>query len=99
MVIPEKHRATLHAFIDGAELQIKGAHSDQWFKFCGSEIPYLCESAELRIKPKPKVKKWRWVKGHPCGHIYVADGFLTEKEAYDNICLEKIEASMIEVDE
>lgn len=92
MSVPEKHRATLHAWLDGAEVQIKAEYSDRWFDWYCTEIHQLSERDELRIKPKPKVKKWRWCLKETCAHY-------TEEEAKKEGFTQKIDGTEIEDDE
>ena len=49
-----------------------------------------------RIKPKPKVKKWRWVYGEG-EYLSVTLGHYAENERDD--LLQKIDSTMIEVEE
>lgn len=48
MNVPEKHRAVAHAWVDGAEAEIK--LNGEWVPMIGGGWP---ENWEIRIKPKP----------------------------------------------
>lgn len=48
MRFPEKHRAKAHAWVDGAEAEIK--LNGEWVPMIGGGWP---ENWEIRIKPKP----------------------------------------------
>lgn len=103
MGVPEKHRPLAHAFIDGADIQQK-VYIDGRTEWWDDSRPSWYEGIEYRVKPKAKVKKWRWVDGHPAGLIYAAsnrngDIYFTEAEAVKLGFLERIDATMIEVDE
>ena len=46
-----KHAELIHAWADGAEIQMKDKYGD-WFDTCGNLTWY--EEREFRIKPEPK---------------------------------------------
>lgn len=87
MNVPEKHRAVAHAWVDGAEVETlcdgewMTNHSPAWVRGC-----------EYRIKPKPKVKKWRY------WYTSTMD-YYTEEDARVALFGPKVDGSMIEVDE
>lgn len=61
---PHKHAALIKAWADGAEIELKitYAGSIKWVAL--PDIGIWHESEEYRIKPIPKVKKWRWAYKH-----------------------------------
>ena len=110
-MIPEKHRALAHAWVDGAEIEYRQPNCGirTFREWTTADVPAFAQSFEYRIKPKAKVKKWRWVAGHPGGTIYVVNvigrsntdsmNFFSEAEALQLGYLQKVDATMIEVDE
>jgi hypothetical protein len=48
---PHKHADLIHAWADGAEIQIKSVVDGDWFD---SPYPTWAERFEYRIKPEPK---------------------------------------------
>ena len=73
-----KHAELIHAFADGAEIQV--LESD--FGWIDIDNPSWLITAEYRIKPKEKqkVKMWQWV--YRIDDVYrLTEEFLTEREA------------------
>ena len=96
--IPEKHRAIAHAWVDGEEIEMLG--SDQCWR-PSSLFPGWYEDVRYRIKPKAKVKKWRWVfRSSYTDYLMITDCYLSETQAMASPeILQKIDSTMIEVDE
>jgi hypothetical protein len=76
-----KHADLIHAWADGAQIQIRCSRSDKW---ANAHSPFWDADREYRIKPKPDVVKYlicglkSWVEvddqvGHECIKI-VIDG-------------------------
>lgn len=99
MSIPEKHRAVAHAWVDGAAIEWRDAtKSGAWTEIAD---PNWYPNVEYRVKPKPKVKKWRWVV-HYSGRVEISTGYLSEEEiGRDGLLtpVQKIYSTMIEVEE
>lgn len=51
-----------------------------------------------RIKPKPKVQKWKWVMPDLDGNLFITSKHYTGNEPGFN-CIQKIDSTMIEVEE
>ena len=90
MNVPEKHRAIAHAWVDGAEIEYRGEGCFSDWDQC--TLPAWSASFEYRIKPKPKVKKWRY------WYSSTAE-YYTEEDARAACFGPKVDGSMIEVDE
>jgi hypothetical protein len=98
MNVPEKHRAVAHAWVDGATVEILHRKPDVW-----QETPWLSwdERNEYRIKPKAKVKKWRWVMKQ--SNVYwITESYYSKKEDVEHVWatpVQRIDETEIEVDE
>ena len=101
-MVPEKHRAAAHAWVDGAQIEI---HDDRTGLWLDNPAPCFYESCEYRIKPKPKVKKWRWVaRGYCTDHrterLFVTDDhYASEHDVWEGIPIERVDATEKEFDE
>lgn len=92
MNIPEKHHYIAHAWVDGAEIEVylRGG-------WCPSPLPDWHEFRDYRLKPKAKVKKWRWVfKDY--GSLEITNSHYTESQAAFMNLLEKVVCSEMEED-
>lgn len=97
MSVPEKHRPVAHAFVDGNPVQKEGPYKDQWLD---DDNPRWHDHINYRVKPKTKVKKWRWVCKFANGDgLFITNQFHSEWEMSGGSGIQKIEATMIEVDE
>ena len=97
MNVPEKHRAVAHAWVDGAEVQAKAEQGQLWLTIT---TPEFHAHQEYRIKPKPKVKKWRWVvRDGIGGELLITSDHYTASDAGRFYCVQKIDCTEIEVDE
>lgn len=104
MNVPEKHRAIAHAWVDGASIQSRKPSSPDPDLSAWTENSYPAwdNDYEYRIKPKPKpkVKRWRWVyRSIVDESLLVSDEYYTEFEASILNPIQKIDSTMIEVDE
>ena len=78
---PHKHAEVIHAWADGAEVQIK-MHDGVWINV---DTPYWHNGCEYRIKPAEKVVRWLWIF-EDNGIWSVTHSYLTESEF---LCLVK----------
>lgn len=101
--VPHKHAAIIKAWADGAIIQ---HYSDIYLEWrdIHNNLPAWCSTSEYRVKPKPKIKKWRWVVQHQIdkSNIRVTSVFYKDEEDfYMNggstfIALQRIECTMVE---
>lgn len=85
---------------DGYEIEQRHAMHSGWQPFTGWDECYI-----YRIKPKAKVKKWRWVANTiGTSHFFITPNHYTDsenvfKDAHIFQLVQKIDSTMIEVDE
>lgn len=101
---PHVHADLIKAWADGAIIQILG-FDGIWIDIV-SNAPLWHETRKYRIKPKPKVKKWRWVfKSAWSGDLIVTKKHYKGVEDFqvssgeENQLIQKIDSTMIEVEE
>ena len=73
---PHKHAAVIHAWADGAQVQVKGHNG--WID--EKNTPSFNAVAEYRIKPAEKVVRWLWIWQDNVGIWSVTHSYLTESE-------------------
>ena len=100
----------LRAIADGVPVQYRncGIIRPEWHDLQTYDLFWLTphrEGIEYRIKPKPKVKKWRWVVGYCNGSktmIVTGEHFATAEEFNSKhrglVAVQKVDSTMIEVD-
>lgn len=101
---PHKHAALIKAWADGAIIEGRSSESNCWRQI---DTPIWDKEWEYRVKPKPKVKKWRWVaQNRKTGALDISWDVLSEDEANKLILIvrgwvpiQKIDSTMIEVEE
>lgn len=94
-----KHADLIHAWAEGAEIQV--LFDSGWQD---RKEPTWSTTCDYRIKPKEKVKKWKWVYKHPNGQLFVSEGFYKNAEVflqYNPSCMavESVKSTEIEVEE
>jgi len=52
---PHKHAEVIHAFADGAKLQVRLCGAEHWQE---TRFPDFADECEYRIKPEPAAPKW-----------------------------------------
>ena len=91
----------LRAIADGVPVEFRHYNSD-WVTYDPKEhllvINPIPDAMQWRIKPKSKVKKWRWIF-QDYGDLKVSLGFYTEEEIQIFKPVQKIDSTEIEVDE
>lgn len=105
-------REVLQALLDGKTVECALPHQTHtpkgWVTLDPSiNFSIIHTSLVYRIKPKPKVKKWRWVVLRSTdGVLDVSAGYYASKEDYTGIyqnrfwtAIQKIDSTMIEVEE
>lgn len=98
MSVPEKWKDLAHAWVDGAAIEVR--HRAIRLEWGNVDFPAWSEDFEYRIKPKAKVKKWRWVyRDRAFAALNVTSDFYSESEASCRCYVQKIDSTMIEVDE
>lgn len=55
MPAPHKHAEVIHAFADGAKVQVRLNGAEHWQE---TKFPDFCDECEYRIKPEPAAPKW-----------------------------------------
>lgn len=56
---PHKHAEVIHAFADGAKLQVRLCGAEHWQE---TRFPDFADECEYRIKPEPAAPKWPQTK-------------------------------------
>lgn len=97
MNVPEKHRAVAKAWVDGAQIETL-IGLGEWVPW---PHPHWRDDLHYRIKPKAKVKKWRWVyRDERTGCLEITGSHVSEDRAKGApYLIQKIDSTMIEVDE
>lgn len=95
---PHKHAELIKKWADtGCQIQYKYPGSETWHD-CSNNRPCWALDSEYRVKPN-LVKEWRWV----CEFnykLFVTEDHYSELEAYKNFnVIQKIDSTMIEVEE
>lgn len=93
--IPEKHREVAHAWVDGAVIEVSPKGKNNWWVV---NDPEFHEGQDYRVRPKPKVKKWRWVRESIYDGLAITQSHHSEERAYHFGYLQKIDSTLIEVD-
>ena len=106
MTTPHKCAEVLRAIADGKPVQFRLTNSfdKEWEDLDTSASFSILQglAVEYRIKPKPKVKKYRWVFSDSCSGLeissehYLADG--SDWPSGHNL-IQKIDSTMIEVEQ
>lgn len=101
---PHVHAATIKAWADGAEVQFFGTGAQAWLN---TSAPLWNPNFRYRIKPKPPIKKWKWVVQTGPTSYDVSAGHYTSPEEYSakaNVAIDwgwkaiqKIDSTEIEV--
>ena len=73
-----KHAEVIHAWADGAQVQVKGHNG--WID--EKNTPSFNAVAEYRIKPAEKVVRWLWAYKHN-DKWYTNNRYATEAEFYE----------------
>ena len=73
---PHKHAEVIHAWADGAEVQMK-MHDGVWIN---ADTPYWHNDCEYRVKPSEKVVRWLWAWQDTIGIWSVMHCYMTENE-------------------
>ena len=107
-----KYAEVLRAIADGKPVQGKWISEIDWWDFEPSRHSFHLGEDRLqwRVKPKPKVKKWRWVVCHTNNtsqEFCVTDRHYADEQEFHQQSpmhigwefLQKVEATMIEVDD
>lgn len=55
MPTPHIHAEVIHAFADGAKVQVRLNGAEHWQE---TKFPDFCDECEYRIKPEPAAPKW-----------------------------------------
>lgn len=98
MSVPEKHRDVARAWVDGADIEMSVSMDAQ--EWAVVDHPRFSECCEYRVKPKAKIKKWRWVcKLANCDGLFITNQYHSEQEMRGGSGIQKMDATMIEVDE
>lgn len=105
-----KYAEILRAIADGKTVQFKSSHLD-WTDLnvkCNFSLFFGAQGLEYRVKPKPKVKKWRWILSDTrnLNYLIVSGKHFKDRnevviETMNGVFepFEKIESTMIEVEE
>lgn len=103
MSTKHKHYDLILAWANGAEIQVYNKAISSWED---NIYPVWSFQSEYRIKPKPKVKKWRWVNSskEENNYIGVSHGYYASAEDFNSdwpkhIAIQKVDSTMIEVEE
>lgn len=105
---PHKHAEMIKAWADGKTIQYFAPDGAEWVDLSSNGSIGWYEKYEYRIKPKPVVKKWRWVYVNllsgEANTLYVSLSYFSEKEAiylnyFGQILIQKVDSTMIEVEE
>ena len=102
---PHKHADILRAIAEGIPVQAHYHSSpEKGWQDIDTNLAFsifLSGDVEYRIKPKPKVKKWRWVYEAMDGGLKVSEiHYQGEKDwFYSMRLIQKIESTMIEVEQ
>lgn len=101
----------LQALLDGKTVEYalayRAADPSSWVVLDPTRNFYIVHSDIVyRIKPKPKVKKWKWIVENPVKDLSMTSGHYASPEEYkDNYpsglwtAIQKIDSTMIEVEE
>lgn len=104
---PHPYADVLRAIADGIPVQARWSNHD-WFDFDITRHTFHTFGLEWRIKPKPKVKKWRWVvtdyrntRALSVSVNYYKDlaDFNTKNMHGVTVAVQQIDSTMIEVEE
>lgn len=98
----------LRAIADGVPVEFKHGANGDWYiaKPESHEMFFWDDEVKYRIKPKPKVKKWRWAVASTngseamwvtCEHFATAEEFNSKHRGL--FAVQKIDSTMIEVEE
>ena len=98
---PHVHKDVIIAYANGAEIEFKS--TEGWVK-CAN--PSFYPFHEYRVKPRPLVKKYRWVVASPVSTLLqVTEGVYASAEEFKerNTCsnmraIQKVDSTMIEVE-
>ena len=97
----------LRAIADGLHVEFRNGPNCYWDLVDPElhEMFFWDDEVEYRIKPKPKVKKWRWVVGYCNGSktmLATVEHFATAEEFNSKhrglVAVQKVDSTMIEVD-
>ncbi len=104
MNAPHKHAALIKAWADGAQIE-------QCYRGCGGEACWedfrgvWDVDGIYRVKPKPLIKKWKWVVKDGYGDLYVtratyrdADDF-GRRTGRGGVVIQKVDSTMSEVED
>lgn len=103
------HAEVIKAWVDGKQIEFRTDDRDKWTSLAGPEQSNVCpefrKDFQYRIKPKSKVKKWRWAVGYCDGSkvmLVTGEHFATAEEFNSKhkglVAVQKIDSTMIEVD-
>jgi hypothetical protein len=72
-----KHADLIHAWCEGAEIEVKRPSTGSWWD---ANPPLWDLDYEYRIKPKQPVVRWKWAYLSEQGFWYETQGFYSEYE-------------------
>jgi hypothetical protein len=78
-MIKHKHVEVIHAWADGAQVQVKWDGVD----WQDSKDPAWFTEWEYRIKPAEKVVRWLWLSKQYDGMWHTGTTYMTENQAHD----------------
>ena len=102
-----KYAEVLRAIADGKPVQCKRVESEWWDFDPLKHAFYMSTCLAWRVKPKGKVKKWRWVAKYAGSDAYMivtASHYKDEVEFHkfeyhkNYVFVEPVQSTMIEVD-
>lgn len=95
----------LRAIADGKAVQGKWDGDDDWWDYEPDvDSFYVRDGLSWRIKPKPKVKKWRWIYKDKDGKLNVGNMYYKNSDDFNKcytslVAVEPVQSTMIEVEE
>ncbi len=103
-----KYAEVLRAIADGkpVEFMYEG-YDGVWYLYSPeSDSFHLRDDIQWRVKPKEKVKKWRWAPQRPSGQLSLTALHYADAVEFYKFCdthqefdlVEKVSSTMIEVD-
>lgn len=95
MTTKHKHYDLIVAWAGGAKIQVLIGSVD----WRDTTTPSWHPDLVYRVKPKPLVKKWLWVIKTTHGYTVTSSRYSEETAKSEPLFIQKIEGSMIEVDE
>lgn len=106
MTTPHKYAEILRAIADGIPVQAYHPLSpEKGWQDIDTNLSFsvfLSGGVEYRIKPKPLIKKWRWVYQKDDGYLGLTASYYADQSEWvgpGGLFVQKIESTMIEVEQ